>query len=434
MEVKGRQAPSYQAETSAHAPTFGNRRLDAPDTLKILDHGIKRRQRFQQKQADTDASSTTATMSSTTGNDETQATTLDGSRSCSTDEEKIDIPPDRPSNGFYHNTALRLFEGAVSATGSAPPSTSPYTDPLQSIPSQAALSLHQEESLPMPLRATSNYSRLPAINRRLSQLHTAHAAYTHTQSREDMPVPESTRNSLIELLNEYAREDRHLSREGLPGLDDDTKKHITCTLSLLEGRGSSPQSEVDNLTLLTLFGHLKRGLEKVPQPASLVKDAGTAEQYLAGAKDSNPERVEASGRDTNDDVKPDSHADVSQHGESRSRFPAVRTITSKWSSSTSSLKRASHTSEEKATTESAACSLNQPTQPSRPAPKAPPRSIGYPSRTAGKVSTPVGSIRRASGGASEKIQRESSPTLGKQRPGSVRVARETLQGLSLIHI
>jgi len=394
--------------------------------LRILDHGIKRRQQSQLKQADTDSCSTPTTLASltrTTSQESSQISSPVGTTGASAaDEEIIKTPNERPSDSYYHKTALILFDGAVSALGKTPPSTSPYTDPLQTIPSQADLFLQPQDAIPLPTSDSNAISRLSAMNRRLSDLHMAHIAHTEAHCGEESSAPESTRNSLIELLNEYEREDRSLSNQGLPALDEKSREHITGTLSTLEGKGSPLMTDIDNETLLRMFGHLKRGLEKVPKLADPHESDVVADRYCNKADGGKPGPAAALSEDFDDESQAELGLDSTEHKEAGPRPTPVLTITSKWSSSTLSLKDPTRALRQKMSR-----GLNvsgSATKTSGSVRKDSPRSIGYPSRIPGKVPVPNGSTAVTS---SEIARRQSSPTLGKGRPGSVRVAREALR-------
>lgn len=414
--------------------SLGRGRLDAPEALKILDQGMKRR---QLKRSNTNGSTESSTTAYTNIHDPMAASASSQDRSSSpegttgassSEGEEIITPTDKPfgftmealkpkglqrSESFSRDTGVKLSDGAFSALGKAPPSNSPYTQPLTTIPSQSALPV--PATAQSPLTAADRHHRkssdLAALTRRLSDLQDAHADHTARYIGQKAPAPESTRFSLIELLNEYEREDERLSQEGRSALDKETREHITRTLSQLEGRGSPQQEGIDNEKLLTMFGHLRRGLERAPKATSFVEDAAMAQKFLdppAGV----PQPLNVRSQRT-ELGKPS--------------LQPIEPVASKWSESTSSDKGISPTSDRvfPANTQrdqgNVACS-QQPTR----APPEPPRSIGYPSRIPNKANVLIGPGEQ--GPATPRpVRRTSSPTLGGQRkPGSVKAARETM--------
>ncbi|KAK5724866.1 hypothetical protein LTR17_013449 [Elasticomyces elasticus] len=449
VDVKSRTSAATQK--SDHAPSFGSRRLDAPDTLKILNQGIKRRQMNQPKRANTSHSTATTETSSTHTYVQSEYPAVDRSKTntpentfgnSSSDEEEIVTPTyqvdfgntghqdkliDGHRNSYYHNAAVRLFDGAVSALGRTPPPTSPYTDPLQTIQSQIVLPTQDEGGTLLSVSAHSRKpSDLKTLNKRLSELHNAHADYTAARIGDRARVPESIKYSLLELLNEYTNEDRHLSKEGHAGLDAETKKHITRTLSMLEGNGTPAHTDVDNETLLRLFGHLKRGLEKQPGSVSFADNAAAAEQFLAQPTGDAVESYDPINA-TAAFCCPIVAHEANEHAANvRSDLSSTEAVASKWSESTASIDASCPSSDHTPPGQKYAASRAEYAAPQR-APPEPPRSIGYPSRIASKANTLIGP--GGSGPATPPAPiRLSSPTLGKSKPGSVRAARETMKG------
>lgn len=446
VDIKNRCSSGTQTPKSEKAPSFGTRRLDAPDTLKILDQGIKRRQLTQLKGTDTSSTATYTTYCHTKAPDSVATPVLRQSRSSSpegtvgtssSDEEEVATPTEKQpgfthhalktdhtgqhSDSYYHATAVRLFDDAVSALGRTPPSTSSFTEPLPTIPSESVLPLRTEDAAPpLPIHHKSP-SDFEIILQRFTELHTAHAYHTAGHIGDRAPVPDNTRNSVIELLNEYMREDVRLGQEGCSALDDQARKHITCTLSLLEGKGSPPKTEVDNETLLRMFGHLKRGLDKIPKTASFVQNAAAAKEFVAQATGDVPQQAQVSA-EAPLHLKPGPGADEQRVGEygAQEQLPTVEAVASKWSDSASSLEGVSEDVSLR-NTSTVAAKTRHPKAPKRLAPD-PPRSIGYPSRIPSKAS--AFSVSTAT--PPNVIRRSFSPTLGKSKPGSVRAARETL--------
>lgn len=435
VQVKQQHSSGQLRSKTEQALSFGSRRLDAPDTLKILDQGIRRR---QLKRSTTRGSGTTTTSDSTKAYDQWDVTSFDRSNASSpemtlaastSDEEEITTPTfqprdfphqerrayDRRTNSYYRAAAIDLFDNAVTVLGKTPPPTSPFASPLPTIPSQAVLPFGDNDFIPRD----ANLDDLSGVGQRFSALFYAHADHTAKHIGQRKPAPEATRNTLMELLNEYVEKDERLSKDGSSAFDADTKAQITRTLSLLEGKGSPPETEVDNETLLAMFGHLKRGLERAPQPTSFLENAAVAEKYLA-----QPLTTESK------DLSEPTYAEAPQlyHGDSETpQLPPIEPIASKWSDSTTSFQAMPSLGQAVSTSNSRiliSTETNYPAPPGRPPPN-PPRSIGYPSNIASKANALIGS-GDAVAIPPDNLRRLSSPTLGKRTPGSVRAARETL--------
>ncbi|KAK0338041.1 hypothetical protein LTR91_013113 [Friedmanniomyces endolithicus] len=450
VDVKTRISAATQK--SDCAPSFGSRRLDAPDTLRILDQGIKRRQMNQPKRTNTGRSTATTETSSTETYGHNEIPQVDRSKNntpdgtlgtSSSEEEEIATPTyhvgfgddagvrekhtDGHSNSYYHTAAVRLFDGAVSALGRTPPPTSRYTDPLQTIPSQAILPTCNDDEASHPPTHSRVASDLKSLNKRLSDLHTAHADYTAARIGDRARVPESTKYSLLELLNEYTSQDSHYSKDGCSVLDAETKKHITRTLSMLEGNGSPPHTDVDNETLLRLFGHLKRGMERQPESVSFIDNAAAAEQFLAHANDGNMVVHDAAGKITGaHSTSPNREAKKSPT-DAMPPLPLIEAVASKWSESTGSVEALSPVSSQVSPRHLQNLTrTNQLHGPPQRTPPDPPRSIGYPSRISSKASALIGPGEPGVAKPPVPFRRPTSPTLGKRQPGSVRAARDTL--------
>ncbi|KAK0944931.1 hypothetical protein LTR29_003522 [Friedmanniomyces endolithicus] len=450
VDVKTRTSAATQK--SDCAPSFGSRRLDAPDTLRILDQGIKRRQMNQPKRTNTERSTAT-TETSSTGTyghneipqvDRSKNNTPDGTLGTSSSEqEEIATPTyhvgfgddaglrekhtDGHSNSFYHTAAIKLFDGAVSALGRTPPPTSRYMDPLQTIPSEAILPACNGDELSHPPTHSRMAPDLKSLNKRLSDLHTAHADYTAARIGDRARVPESTKYSLLELLNEYTSQDSHHSKDGCSVLDAETKKHITRTLSMLEGNGSPPHTDVDNETLLRLFGHLKRGVERQPESVSFIDNAAAAEQFLAHANDGSLVVHDVAGTITGTHSTSLDREEESSPADARPPLPLIEAVASKWSESTGSVEALSPVSSQVSPRHmQTAPRTNQLQGPPQRAPPDPPRSIGYPSRISSKASALIGPGEPGVATPPVPFRRPTSPTMGKRQPGSVRAARDTL--------
>ncbi|KAI6825650.1 hypothetical protein KC332_g3144 [Hortaea werneckii] len=439
VDIRSRRSSAALSAKIDHAkgPSFGRGRLDAPEALKILDQGMKRR---QLKRTDTNDSTMTSATASTRVFAQAETTSLDYDRSStpdctngpsSSDEEEVFTPTDRPNEFWAASRGLqrapsfcidgigRFVDKSFESMNRAPPSNSPYTEPLQTIPSQSAFPT--SDVADAALQRSS--SKLAAMRRRLSNLQSEHADYTAVFRHG--PVPESTRVSLIELLNEYGEEDARLSRDGCATLDDDARKHITSTLFTLEGKGGSPTLEVDNETLHSMFGHLRACLEKTPKTASFYENAVVAQKYL-NQPESLPQRLHLQ-HGLRTEPSPVMHH--FEQSTTSSQTPIVP-VASKWSESSTSAQDGvsgiDHISPRNTQhiQLGPAPSVAKP-GPLRSTPPDAPRSIGYPSRIPDKVNALLGP--GDSGVATPlPVRRTSSPTLGKRKPGSVRTARETM--------
>ncbi|RMY79513.1 hypothetical protein D0864_09085, partial [Hortaea werneckii] len=439
IDIRSRRSSGALSAKLEHAkgPSFGRGRLDAPEALKILDHGMKRR---QLKRTDTNDSTMTSATASTRVFTQAETPSLDYDRSSSpdctngpssSDEEEVFTPTDRPNEFWAASSGLqrhpsfcvdgmgRFVDKSFESMNRAPPSNSPYTQPLQTIPSQSAFPT--SDVTDAALQRSS--SKLAAMRKRLSDLQSEHADYTAVFRHG--PVPESTRVSLIELLNEYEEEDARLSKDGFATLNDDARRHITSTLFTLEGKGDSPTLEVDNETLHSMFGHLRACLEKKPKTASFYENAFVAQKYL-DQPESVPQRLHLQ-HGLRTEPSPVMH---NFEQSTTSSLTPIVPVASKWSeSSTSAQDGVSGTDHiSPCNTQhihlGPAPSVAEPGLLRRTPPDAP-RSIGYPSRIPDKVNALLGP--GDSGVATPlPVRRTSSPTLGKRKPGLVKTARETM--------
>ncbi|KAI6804356.1 hypothetical protein KC361_g226 [Hortaea werneckii] len=439
IDIRSRRSSGALSAKLEHAkgPSFGRGRLDAPEALKILDQGMKRR---QLKRTGTNDSTMTSATASTRVFTQAATPSLDYDRGSSpdctngpssSDEEEVFTPTDRPNEFWAASSGLqrppnfcvdgigKFVDKSFEPMSRAPPSNSPYTQPLQTIPSQSAFPTSDVEGAALQ-RSSSKFA---AMRKRLSDLQSEHADYT-TVFRHG-PVPESTRVSLIELLNEYEEEDARLSRDGCPTLDDDARRHITSTLFTLEGKGDSPTLEVDNETLHSMFGHLRACLEKTPKTASFFENAVVAQKYL-DQPESVPQRLHLQhGLRTG----PSTVMHNFEQSTTSSLAP-IMPVASKWSESSTSAQDGVSGSDHVSPRNTQHLQLGPAPFVAKPGPvrRTPPdapRSIGYPSRIPDKVNALLGTGE--SGVATPvPVRRTSSPTLGKRKPGSVKTARETM--------
>ncbi|KAK3669183.1 hypothetical protein LTR78_010937 [Recurvomyces mirabilis] len=430
---------------STKAPSFGTRRLDAAGALEKLDQGIKRRQLSQLKRTIGFDSSTT-TLSTIDKNygrsagsmtDRSHASTPDNTfATSSSDDEEVVTPswphgtfydsddPHRYGNTspatFYRHPAASLFYNAAPSFSKGPPSTSPYTVPLQTIPSQAALPLYAdlEEPLDMP-PITSNST---SLRDRLSISQEGRPNEYPKQSWRQQPL--LTNYSFMDLLDEYIDQDGRISTQGFAPFDKEAKRHITRTLSILEGNGAPFQNKVDEETIQERFGHIKCGMDRATKEASFMKNAAAAQKFLAqdavvlDDADMHGLLPEAKDHKTDiiDNIKP--------------QLPQIEPIASKWSDSTASLQAILPDLVDVSPHQTNTMAIdNAIPQVQRKAVPEPPRSIGYPSRVESKkVMALIGPGSADLSPLGGPPRRLSSPSLDKRKPGSVKTARETLPG------
>ena len=208
-------------------------------------------------------------------------------------------------------------------------------------------------------------------------------------------------------------------------LNDEGREELIKTLSHLEGKGSPPKFDVDNETLLHMFGHLKKGLERnLHNSAAFAQNAAAAEKFLA-MRGSSILEVKGLGDDRGSaGGHKDRNSQTLQDDSPAAIADKKQTVISKWSASTPSDKALSPP------TDDVGSSFRHPIIP-KARPKTPslhePVSIGYPSRIPSRVTTPVMLTSEDAATVPSIPSRRSSPALGKRQPGSVRAAREALQ-------
>lgn len=449
VDIKARQASGIPLPKLERGLSFGGRRIDSPDPLKVLDHGIRRR---QLQRANTNGSdSTVSTVPTRLITDDvlpaerSKINTPESTMGSSTeDEEEITTPSDKSlpcvKHGYkpkhtkgasttYHGAqAFKIHDDAEVILARPPPSNSPFTGPLQTIPSQSML----------PVLAASEdgsigYSTSPkvvikptefsAFAKRLSVLEDAQAIGSEdNHDRLDL-IDVRTRSELAEILREAKSEDALISQSGAEGLDDETKLGITRTLSILEGKGGPPDAAADLEHLSRLFGRLKSGFERAPKSAAFVEDATVADRFLA-TQDAASEHTHHIGEaGTNDHFETPA---AKCRRESTNSLISIGKI-SKWSNSTASIKHQALPFAEGSSTQSIfrlEVEGHPPGLPPKDLPTEMPVSIGYPSRTAGKAHRVLGADERSITHQKSAARRESSPTLGARVPGSVKAARE----------
>ncbi|KAH9826311.1 hypothetical protein Tdes44962_MAKER03571 [Teratosphaeria destructans] len=455
VQVKNRPPSENMPPASAHGLSFGARRLDVPGTIKILDHGVRRRQLSCR---DSDRSFATAPLS-IQGDDipdtptlvRSNATTPDAAVGASSSDEEEVVTPTfratafiprsrRKNNSDSQNSARRLFEGTVDDLHRGPPPTSPFTGPLPTIPSQATL---PPEAFP-EFQRTSSFSEL---HERLSRLYGEYATESRSGQEVEAIVSENARASLLELLNEYTAQDKRQgtgSTESVSTLGPDARAHIGRALSMLEGNGEPANTNVSSDILYRVFGHLKCDEQNTGAQRNkpLTAEAAATTRTMTGPND--PGVLPPLDGISNETPVSTSHDDRGQQSSQITAPPSVNGAASKWSGSTASLEQqplSSHPLSEMvqhdaASTGRRSAHSHQPTR----GPLERPESIGYPSRTAskaalllgpgskGSLAIPHDSLHRTSSPTlSHELQGTSSPTPSHGLQGSFRNAKDNMQ-------
>lgn len=432
--------------------SFGGRRIDSPDPLKVLDHGIKRR---QLQRANTGGSNSTASTvptrllsNGTHPIDRSKANTPDSTMgSTSEEEEEVTTPSDKPthfvkhgykpkhvsrsSGSHYAGATLKVYDEAEVVLGRPPPSNSPFTGPLQTIPSQSTLPLQAisdrdslgRDSYPKVVIKPTEFS---AFAQRLSALEDSHGLYAAERYNRGSLIGSDTKSELVDLLREAEHEEDLISQCGATGLDAETKAKITSTLGMLEGRCSPTETAVDLDHLSRMFGRLKTGFEKAPKSAAFVEDATVAERFLA-RRESATSKSSNTGSRINVESISETPPVACKDDDNDSQLSRSKTVASKWSTSTTSAKEhllplADATSPRN--TFGMDFDDIPPALPPKHNTTRNPTSIGFPSRTPGKAHRLLGTDDRSPRAQKTATRRVSSPTLGTHIPGSVRAARQ----------
>jgi hypothetical protein len=452
VDIKTRRISGIPVPKFERGLSFGGRRIDSPDPLKVLDHGIKRR---QLQRANTGGSSSTASTvptkllgTNTPPVDRSKANTPESTTgSTSEEEEEITTPSDKPthfvkhgykpkhvsraSGSHYAGATLKVYDEAEVVLGRPPPSNSPFTGPLQTIPSQSTLPLQanlnrdslERDSHPKVVVKPTEFS---AFAQRLSMLEDSRGLFAADRYNRASLIGSETKSELVELLREAEHEDALISQCGARGLDAETKAEITSTLGMLEGRCGPADTTVNLDHLSRIFGRLKTGFEKAPKSAAFVEDATVAERFLA-RRESSASKVSNANSPSNVDVVFATPPTACKDDDAASQLSRSKTVASKWSSSTASAKE--HPlplSDARPRPNTFGIDFDDipPTLPPKQLANGKPKSIGYPSRTPGKAHRLLGTDERDIGPHKTATRRESSPTLGTRIPGSVRAARE----------
>ncbi|EME83284.1 uncharacterized protein MYCFIDRAFT_81830 [Pseudocercospora fijiensis CIRAD86] len=402
---------------SEGSPSFGARRLVSPGALAILDQGTKRRL----QRANTNGS-TASTESSSTRilnldhvNEKQQRSRSKSSSPgdtfgpSSSDEEEVVTPvmePFRLRNGaslksdratdMEDQFNLTPDELRFRSLRRAPPSKSPFTGPLQTIHSQATLAMPHAEDSPTKNACISHSNQFSNLARRLHHLKSSHGSDNYKDDDTEPVNQQGSQHLLRQLLEETQCQDQICQNSGMPGLDKETKNHLTQTLCLLEGHGSPTQDNFDHGKLEQMFGQLVPGINRASKTNTLLNDATAATRFLEGdSRDSvvenpSPDHVNGIAHGGSGGFNDD--ATVAElPANDACQTPAV----SKWSDSTPSAQGNS-------------TDLNR---------KEPQCSIGYPSAThAPGVRSPAHLThgRQRNSGFSS---RNSSPTLGHSKRG-----------------
>ncbi|KAM0720631.1 hypothetical protein Q7P37_004768 [Cladosporium fusiforme] len=448
VDIKARRTSSIPIPKLEKGLSFGGRRIDSPDPLKVLDHGIKRR---QLQRANTNGSNSTASTVPTRliiddplPVDCSKANTPDSTIGSSVEEEEITTPSDRPlhfvkhgykpkhmkkaSTTYHGGQSFNVHDDTEVILGRPPPSNSPFTGPLQTIPSQSMLPLlatsedgsAAESPCPKVVIKPTEFS---TFAQRLSELEDARALASEDRRTRHSLIDVGTKSELVEILRDAKHEDALISQCGVAGLDEETRLEITRTLSMLEGKCDPPTTAVDLGHLSKMFGRLKSGFEKAPKSATFVEDATVAERFLAKQDAASETAKHAVGAQVNDDFE----TPATNYNREGATSPMSVGKTSKWSNSTASIKRQSLPFTEETSAQSIfGLDLESlpPGLPPKDLPKEAPISIGYPSRMPGKAHRLLGTDDRILKSQKQTTRRVSSPTLGARVPGSVRAARE----------
>ena len=380
---------------SVGGPSFGTRKLNTPEALKILEEGKLRRQlrRTNMNDAPTvtqpDRNSTAESSAPTVATPSLSRSQSDSSEGSlapkSPDAEpvlpaeyEISTPSETQNRLSKHakpavQTALSLskgqdgkspsefFEHDTCTMSRLPPQTSPYTGPLQTIPSEAAF-----------------------------------------------PLPGT-------------------------GMFNEKQGQLIRTLSHLEGKGSPPKTDVDNRTLHEMFSHLRHRFDQnAHKSTTFVENAAVAERFLAmrgssaaGVIGFDPEQ-EPRGEPQIPSVDRQERKSENEISEQK------QTVPSKWSNSTPSDKALSPPSD--GLTSKPPVAFPDPTPPAPHPPKDSPNtpvSIGYPSRTPSRVVPATTQVSEDAAPVANIARRVSSPTLGKRNAGPVRVPHEAIQVIPL---
>lgn len=395
-------AVDHKLSGVAKSPSLEARSKVSPHTFKVLGQGIKRRELQRSNTNASTASNVSAISRVQQTADAMQGTqahpttpNTEPARSASPEDDST-TPVSRMSSLSRSLRSLdedgipKIWGEAESRFARAPPSCSPFTGPLQTIHSQAALPLASDASsstlvneIPSDIPQLNAFPAPPSIIQQQGVARLEGSACTAVHHSADSQ-------------DSYAETDTQLRR----------------TLSKLNGEGSPPKTVVDEQGFNSMFKgmHLKQGRD-APKISSICAEAANAELYLQrGQQEPRTSRVTFSDMPERSSIQPDPKAPSQPANTSQAHHMPTA---SKWSASTPSALGTSAGSND----------LPTPTAivPEIPA-KDPNRSIGYIS------SNEVGlqmSGKRRTGQSVGHSSRNSSPTLGlgKHPKGSVKNAR-----------
>ncbi|KAK6433497.1 hypothetical protein LTR95_010320 [Oleoguttula sp. CCFEE 5521] len=172
-----------------------------------------------------------------------------------------------------------------------------------------------------------------------------------------------------------------------------------------------------------MFGRLRSGFEKAPKSAAFVEDATLAERFLA-RRDSSAHQA-----DVPDEIAAEDLQQQIGRFDRISHHSVSKTLTSKWSGSTSSAKGSRPNIDESMVSDVDTSAITWDGFAAAPhhadvlaSSSESKGSIGFPSLST--VHQILGPDERSIQSQKASVRRTSSPTLGSRQPGSVRNARE----------
>lgn len=378
------------------SPSFGSRRLASPEALKVLENGKMRR---QLKRMPTDGS-LQRIRTERMWEMESNATVSTDAPSLS---YSLDTSPDgtvAPSSPDGHHAATDSSD--TDDAGSSPPAQpycpglSPYSKSAH-LPDATFDGSHSDSEGDQGLRRFK-------------------ATAPPTNSPFTAPLPTIPSEALLSVADMH----RH----------DHPSSELSLALSHLEGKGSPPKTDVDRQTLLNMFGHLKRSLDKSKKKSvSLAENAAMAEKYLA--KNTS---VESNMGEMRNEVGAGNASDTMSRLETTSTVCGENgevAAMSKWSSSTPSDNATSPSAEHFASGQALHSVNSRKSNTASAGSVNTTTSIGYPSRTPAVPDNLSAQTPEAAATPPPVARRRSSPTLGKTSqahlPGSVRAARQGMK-------
>ncbi|EMC98645.1 hypothetical protein BAUCODRAFT_376493 [Baudoinia panamericana UAMH 10762] len=456
VDVRSSRTSATSTRKLQLSPTFGRGRLDLPETFKILDQGVKRRQRSQPNQPGHSLTATLSHASSASGlHDASECTDADRSftstpdqtfATTSSDEEELTTPTTYQPTGYprpnfsvkvhhtqgdYETTALDLFNNAVSALEKSPPSNSPYTEPLQTIPSQVVLPSYSSLEEPGPTARTGLPREPTMVGQPFLDVYNDLAGERVIRTVQTDPR-DTKASSITDLLDDYAADGGHLSLAMFEEMGEDRKRQFTRTYSLLEGKGTPPRIHVGNEDVREMYSKIMRRIEKSsPKRPSSLDNAAPADTSLAQVGNIS---VTGTSNLVFDDVSNCEPTEIftafKRHQHDEAELQPTETGVSKWSESTASVKRTSPVAAQAPSHEGTTLG-RQPvisTFPPRRSPPHPPQSIGYPTTVPSKAYKLIGPGQSGHVGPAGSSHRYNVLPAGhgRHQPGSVKHARDTI--------